>query len=107
MDGYGLVALIFAREVSDPLISLVKAIDKQLEEKIAASKDPKEKKALAALLGKTAIANCKFAYQDYLKTFGSDRFKRLQAKGAPSCSRDCASGSSDLISPDMLATRAR
>ena len=31
MSGYGLVALIFAREVSDPLISLVKAIDSQLE----------------------------------------------------------------------------
>lgn len=33
--------------------------------------------------------------------------ERLQAKGAPSCPRDCAGGSSDLISPDMLAARAR
>jgi hypothetical protein len=32
VDGYGLHALIFAREVSDPLIGLVKAIDRQLEE---------------------------------------------------------------------------
>lgn len=31
MAGYGLVALVFAREVSDPLIGLVKAIDRQLE----------------------------------------------------------------------------
>lgn len=31
MAGYGLVALVFAREVSDPLIGLVKDIDKQLE----------------------------------------------------------------------------
>jgi hypothetical protein len=31
VQGYGLVALIFAREVSDPLISLVKAIDGHLE----------------------------------------------------------------------------
>jgi hypothetical protein len=31
VGGYGLVALIFAREVSDPLISLIKTIDKQLE----------------------------------------------------------------------------
>jgi hypothetical protein len=30
VDGYGLVALIFAREVSDPLIGLVKAIDSKL-----------------------------------------------------------------------------
>lgn len=31
MAGYGLVALVFAREVSDPLISLIKDLDKQLE----------------------------------------------------------------------------
>ena len=32
MQGYDLVALIFAREVSDPLTGLVKTIDKQLTE---------------------------------------------------------------------------
>ncbi len=32
MDGYDLTALIFAREVSGPLTSLVKTIDKQLAE---------------------------------------------------------------------------
>ena len=32
MQGYNLVALIFAREVSDPLTSLVKTIDRQLDE---------------------------------------------------------------------------
>jgi hypothetical protein len=31
VNGYGLVALIFAREVSDPLIGLVKAIDEHLD----------------------------------------------------------------------------
>jgi hypothetical protein len=35
VDGYDLVALIFAREVSDPLTSLVKQIDKQLEDRAA------------------------------------------------------------------------
>jgi hypothetical protein len=30
VNGYDLVALIFAREVSDPLISLIKTIDRQL-----------------------------------------------------------------------------
>jgi hypothetical protein len=30
VNGYSLVALIFAREISDPLTSLVKTIDKQL-----------------------------------------------------------------------------
>jgi hypothetical protein len=38
VDGYDLVALIFAREVSDPLTSLVKAIDKQLAESSARRK---------------------------------------------------------------------
>ena len=32
MQGYGLNAVIFAREISDPLTSLVKQMDRQLEE---------------------------------------------------------------------------
>jgi len=32
VDGYGLTALIFAREVSGPLTGLVKTIDRQLDE---------------------------------------------------------------------------
>lgn len=66
MRGYSLVALIFAREVSDPLTSLVKDIDKQLEEaaaqRIGARKlgvyvvfcnnDPTLKQQLQALLAK-------------------------------------------------------
>ena len=35
MGGHDLVALIFAREVSDSLTSLVKTIDKQLQESTA------------------------------------------------------------------------
>ena len=31
MGGYDLVALIFAREISDPLTSLVKKIDQRLD----------------------------------------------------------------------------
>ena len=34
------------------------------------------------MLGKTANANAKMAYQRFLEVFGSERFKRLQAKGA-------------------------
>ncbi|MBV8353729.1 MAG: bifunctional transaldolase/phosoglucose isomerase, partial [Candidatus Eremiobacteraeota bacterium] len=51
--------------------------DKQLEEKIAAgSKD------LSPLLGKAAIANAKLAYEEFEQIFGSERFKKLAAKGA-------------------------
>jgi hypothetical protein len=69
VDGYGLVALIFAREVSDPLISLVKVIDKQLEmsalsrqcrEKpgvhvVFCSDDPGLKQRLDALIAREGI----------------------------------------------------
>lgn len=34
------------------------------------------------LLGKIAIANARIAYQEFRKVFESERFKRLQAKGA-------------------------
>jgi transaldolase/glucose-6-phosphate isomerase len=56
--------------------------DKQIEAKIAQTTDPKEKKELESLLGKIAIANAKVAYQEFKKTFGSERFKKLAAKGA-------------------------
>ena len=41
------------------------AVDKLLDEKIAAANDPDEKRRLAALKGKVAIANAKLAYQSY------------------------------------------
>lgn len=37
---------------------------------------------VAALLGKAAIANARLAYTEYKKVFSSERFKKLQAKGA-------------------------
>ncbi len=55
-------------------------VDDAIEKKIAA-KDPKAT-ALASLRGKFAIANAKLAYQHYLKVTGSERWKKLAAKGA-------------------------
>ncbi|HEY8133212.1 MAG TPA: bifunctional transaldolase/phosoglucose isomerase [Thermoanaerobaculia bacterium] len=52
--------------------------DKQIEEKLKQSGD----RELQSLLGKVAIANAKMAYQQFKKVFSSDRFKKLQAKGA-------------------------
>jgi len=52
-------------------------VDKLLEAKIAAGQ-----KQLSSLLGKAAIANAKLAYADFEKIFGSERFKKLEAKGA-------------------------
>ncbi|MDB5583453.1 MAG: transaldolase [Bradyrhizobium sp.] len=58
------------------------AVDKQLDEKIAKANDPTEKERLAALKGKTAIANAKLAYQEYKRLFSGPRWDKLAAKGA-------------------------
>jgi transaldolase/glucose-6-phosphate isomerase len=52
------------------------AIDKQLDEKI------KKGEKLEHLLGKAGIASLKLVYQKYLELFHSERFRKLQAKGA-------------------------
>src|SRR6195952_392599 len=57
-------------------------VDKQLDEKIAKANDPTEKKRLAALKGKVAIANAKLAYQEYKRLFSGPRWDKLAAKGA-------------------------
>jgi transaldolase/glucose-6-phosphate isomerase len=58
------------------------ATDKQLEAKMEAAKSDAEREQMRGLLGKTANANAKVAYQRFLDVFGGERFKRLQAKGA-------------------------
>lgn len=75
MDGYGLAALIFAREVSGSLIGLVKAIDKQLEpfagrpfhmerpgvHVVFCSDDPNLKERLDALIAREGIKHVVFS----------------------------------------------
>src|SRR5580700_9375134 len=58
------------------------AVDKLLDEKIAAANDPDEKARLAALKGKVAVANAKLAYQRYKRLFSGARWQALAAKGA-------------------------
>ena len=53
------------------------AVDGLLEERIAEGQDE-----LGALLGKTAVANAKVAYQAFKTTFDGQRFAELGAKGA-------------------------
>jgi transaldolase/glucose-6-phosphate isomerase len=55
-------------------------VDKYLEP-ILKDSDENARKA-KSLLGKIAIANARLAYQEFRKVFESDRFKRLQEKGA-------------------------
>ena len=58
------------------------AIDKIVEANLKTQKDPAEQAALKSVQGKVAIANGKLAYQSYLRIFGTDRWKKLAAKGA-------------------------
>jgi transaldolase/glucose-6-phosphate isomerase len=57
-------------------------VDKMIDERLAKSpaKDARDK--LEALRGKVAVANAKLAYQSYLKTIASPRWKKLEEKGA-------------------------
>ncbi len=57
-------------------------IDKELDDKIAATDSEAVKAKLTAIKGKVAIANAKVAYQKYKEIFGSDRWKALAEKGA-------------------------
>ena len=58
------------------------AVDKLLEERLAATDDEAKRERIRSLLGKAAIANAKLAYRRYQEIFGSDRFARLRERGA-------------------------
>lgn len=57
-------------------------VDAQLDKAIAAAGSAQAKQDLAALQGKTAIANAKLAYRDYQRLFSGARWDKLKAKGA-------------------------
>ena len=56
--------------------------DELLEKKIAAESDAGKKAAMQNALGTAAVANARLAYRAYEEVFGSERFKKLAAKGA-------------------------
>ena len=58
------------------------SVDAILNTRLKTARDEREKADLQSLLGKVAIANGKQTYQRYLEIFGSDRWKKLAAKGA-------------------------
>jgi len=57
-------------------------VDSLLKDKIKVAEDEKEKTRYEGLLGKTAIANAKMAYQIYRQLFTSERWKKLAGAGA-------------------------
>jgi transaldolase/glucose-6-phosphate isomerase len=58
------------------------SVDAIVATRLNATKDDQEKTDLESIQGKVAIANGKQTYQKYSKIFGSDRWKKLAAKGA-------------------------
>jgi transaldolase len=57
-------------------------VDRQLNEKIADTEDPRDKKAIEALRGKAAVANAKLAYALFEELFSGPRWDALKAAGA-------------------------
>ncbi len=90
--------------------------DKMLDEALAKETDPQKQEQIKGLYGTTAVNNSKLAYQEFLKEFGSERFKKLQEKGAKVQRPLWASTSTknpkyndvmyveDLIGPDTVNT---
>jgi len=58
------------------------AVDKLLEQKIAAATDSAERGRLQKLMGKAAVANAKMAYQAFVRIFNGPEFADLRAAGA-------------------------
>jgi transaldolase/glucose-6-phosphate isomerase len=58
------------------------AVDAIIATRLKTPKDDAEKAQLTSIQGKVAIANGKLAYQSYLSIFGTDRWKKLAARGA-------------------------
>jgi transaldolase len=58
------------------------AVDKMLEEKLAAAPNESEREGIRSLFGRAAIANAKLAYRRFQEVFGTERFARLHARGA-------------------------
>lgn len=58
------------------------AVDKAIDERIAATAEADAKAALEALKGKVAIANAKLAYQRYKQIFSGPDWEALAAQGA-------------------------
>ncbi len=57
-------------------------VDKQLADKVAATTDPAQKRALERLYGKAAIANSKMAYERWQELFSGPRWDKLRRAGA-------------------------
>ena len=56
--------------------------DKLLEDELKGDAPPEDREKAKKLMGKTAVANARIAYQVYKSVFSSERFIKLKEKGA-------------------------
>jgi transaldolase/glucose-6-phosphate isomerase len=75
VDRVGSVASFFVSRIDN-------MVDKQLSQLAEKATDDVQKERITVLMGKTAIANAKLAYESFQRIFGSERFAALRAKGA-------------------------
>jgi transaldolase/glucose-6-phosphate isomerase len=71
----GSVASFFISRIDNSIDSIVAT-------RLKTAKDDQEQQKLKSILGKVAVANGKQTYQRYLRIFGTERWKKLAAKGA-------------------------
>ena len=74
LEGVASVASFFVSRIDG-------VADRQLEAKLSAAKSAEERHRLQWLLGKTAIANAKLAYQKFKEIFSGPRFQPLAQRG--------------------------
>ncbi len=75
VDRIGSVASFFVSRIDS-------MVDKQLGQLAEQAANDQPKQRINALMGKTAIANAKLAYESFKRIFHSDRFAKLKEKGA-------------------------
>src|SRR3984893_7539542 len=75
LSKFGSVASFFVSRVDSK-------VDKLLESKIEAAKDPQEKKRPQGMLSKAAIANSKMAYEHFKELHSGPRWETLSSAGA-------------------------
>ena len=56
-------------------------VERLIEERLARTKDARERAELMGLRGKIAVANAKLAYQRFLRRFAGARWEKLKASG--------------------------
>jgi len=81
-------------------------VDKQIEARIAQTRDAGQQTQLRHLLGTAAIANAKLAYERFRTIFGSERFSGSR-RVAPACNGCYGPAPAPRIQPTGMCAMSR